>query len=157
MAAGLKRIVATIGRDRHSGVEVASSGDIVFESGGRLARFTSARAVEMALPRVSGEFAGRVAEASPGDWLVAFRPDARQPFGIYRWRPGQGVPAKIAGGRMASAGAAGAGSGRTRFRSGIPSGLGDREGANLLCLNAYTSRSRIAAGYGGDGSGVGAG
>ena len=26
-----------------------------------------------------------------------------------------------------------------------PSGLGDREGANLLCLNVYTSRSPIPA------------
>jgi hypothetical protein len=28
----------------------------------------------------------------------------------------------------------------------FPSSVGNREGANLLCLNAYTSRSRIAAG-----------
>jgi hypothetical protein len=132
------------GRDRHAAAEI-SSGDIVFETGGRLARFTSARAVQIDLPAVPGEFAGRIGESSPGDWLAAFRPDPSQPFGIYRWRGGQVPPEKVW-----------VVSGANALQpvpvlphdlpKRHPSGLGDREGANLLCLNAYTSRSRIAAG-----------
>jgi hypothetical protein len=125
------------GRDRHSGAQLAS-GEIVFESGGRLARFTSALAVQTDLPAVSGEFAGRVAEIAPGEWLVSYRVASGEPFGIYRWRVGQGAPERI-------------------MSSGVepvlvqahavpkrhPSSLGNREGANLLCLNVYTSRSRL--------------
>ncbi|HUA59310.1 MAG TPA: hypothetical protein VML19_11180 [Verrucomicrobiae bacterium] len=132
------------GRDRHSGVEV-SSGDIVFESGGRLARFTSARAVQMELAPVQGEFAGPIAEVASGDWLVAYRTVEGQPFGIYRWRPGQGTPERIC---------------REDALQAVepvlirphaipkrhPSALGNREGVNLLCLNAYTSRLRVPSG-----------
>jgi hypothetical protein len=132
------------GQDRHSGVEV-SSGDIVFESLGRLARFTSARAGQMEVAAVKGEFSGRIAEIGPGEWLVSYRPDAGQPFGIYAWRPGRSAPGRIS---------AKAGFDATDpvlvaphpVPKRLPSALGNREGANLLCLNAYVSRSPIPSG-----------
>jgi len=132
------------GPDRHSGAEV-SSGDIVFESAGRLARFTSARAVQVELPAQEGVFAGRIAEAAPGEWLVSYRSPEGRRFGIYRWRPGQGVPEKL---YMADSLEAVE---PVLIRAHEipkrhPSALGDREGANLLCLNAYTSRVRIPSG-----------
>lgn len=123
------------GRDRHAGREIAS-GEIIFEVGERLAKFTSARATQVELPSAAGQFAGPIAEISPDDWLVSYRPHADVPYALYRlghlesvWvdkglnaiqpvlvRPHE-VPKRH------------------------PSGLGNREGANLLCLNTYISRS----------------
>jgi hypothetical protein len=131
------------GRDRRGGRQV-SSGDIVFETGGRLARFTSARAVQVDLAEVKGNFAGPVAEVSPGEWLVAYRPDAGQPYGIYRWKPGPQPPSRILEANGADA-IQPVLVGTREIPKRHPSGLGDREGANLLCLNAYTSRERIPA------------
>jgi hypothetical protein len=136
------------GSDRHSGRELAS-GDIVFESAGRLARFTSASAVQMEIPtpageRPGGEFAGPVAELADGEWLAAYRPNPKAPFGIYLWKPGLGQPEKV----VAAEGANALQPVLVRAREvpkRHPSGLGNREGANLLCLNVYTARSPIPA------------
>ena len=141
---GVESIRCDHGRDRHSGAEV-SSGDIVFESSGRLARFVSARAVQMDLPPVQGEFAGRIAEISPGDWLVSYRPVGGLRFGIYRWKLSQNQPEQISGAGGFEAVEP------VLIRPSPPpkrhpSALGDREGVNLLCLNAYTSRVRIPSG-----------
>ena len=131
-------------RDRHSGIEVAS-GDIVFESAGKLARFTSARAVQIDLPPTPGEFAGRIAEISPGEWLVSYRPDSREPFGLYRWRTDRGVPEQLL--RANDFHAVQPVAVRSReIPKRHPSSVGNREGANLLCLNAYTSHLRIPSG-----------
>jgi len=125
--------------DRHAGREL-TSGDIIFEVGDRLARFTSARATQIELPAVTGQFAGPIAEISADEWLVSFRASAGVPYALYRWKPGQGPPESV---WM-----------EKRFNAvqpvlvrpdeipkRHPSGLGDRQGANLLCLNAYVSRS----------------
>jgi hypothetical protein len=131
------------GPDRHAGRELLS-GDILFETAGRLARFTSSRAVELEVSLPAGEFAGPAAEIAPGDWLVSYRPNGAAPYGLYRWRTGQGSP------EPEPAAAAGA------FQPVIvrghavpkrhPSGLGGRNGANLLCLSVYTSKLRIREG-----------
>ena len=89
--------------DRRAGHELPS-GDIVFETGGKLARFTSARAVEVPL------------EEQPDG--VTLRRNQVQPV-IVRARP------------------------RPKIH---PSGLGDREGANTLCLSVYTSKLPIPEG-----------
>ena len=73
-------------RSRPSSGRQLASGDIVFETAGRLARFTSARADQVEIPLPAGQFAGPVAEVSSGDWLVAYRPDSQAPYGIYRWK-----------------------------------------------------------------------
>jgi len=131
------------GRDRHDGHQLAS-GDIVFASAGRLARFTSARAEPEEIPQPGGEFDGPIAEVAEGQWLVAYRKDANGPFGIHLWRPGQGHPEKV----VATPGVNAVQPVLARPREvpkRHPSGLGNREGANLLCLNVYTSRSPIPA------------
>jgi hypothetical protein len=129
------------GRDRHSGAQL-SSGDIVFESGGRLARFNSAQASQLDLPATKGEFTGRVAELAGGDWLVSYRADPAQPFGIYRWRPGRGSPERIsAAGNFYAVDPVVVRPGDVPKRH--PSALGNRDGANLLCLNVHVSRSPI--------------
>lgn len=132
------------GVDRHSAAQVAS-GDLVFQAGARLARFTPARAGQVDLILPAGEFAGPVAEISTGEWLVSYRPAPGRPFGIYRVKPHQAAVAPVPLVKdhafqpvLIEA---------RRVPPIHPSGLGDREGANILCLNAYTSKSeRIPAG-----------
>lgn len=131
------------GHDRHSATELAS-GDIVFQTGARLARFTSARSGEVEITLPKGEFAGPVAEFSEEEWLVSYRPAATSPFGIYRWKRGQlDMPAPVVAANAFQPVPVVA---RTAPPS-HPSSLGDREGANILCLNAYVSKTaRIPAG-----------
>ena len=130
------------GNARHSGRQV-SSGDIVFAHEHGLARFTSALAheVEVALP--SQEYAGDVAELSSGDWLLSYRPGPHERFQLARWTPEtqrlQTIlleehvdllqPTLIAARAVPNR---------------HPSALHDWNYANLLCLNAYTSKFHIA-------------
>lgn len=130
--------------NRAAGREL-TSGDIVFESGGTLARFTSARAVQQFMPQPDGQFAGPVAEIAPGDLLVSYRPDAASPFALYRWTQTAGTIIKlqgVAGAQLVQPVLARPHATPKRH----PSALGDREGANLLCLNVYTSQQSIPAG-----------
>jgi len=131
------------GPDRRGAREL-SSGDILFETGGRLARFTSARAVELPVPQPKGEFAGPVAEISPGTWLVSWRPASTVPYGLYLWRPGEALPEKVLGPAAEAVHPVLVQARPVPKRH--PSGLGDRQGANLLCLNVYTSKLPIAEG-----------
>jgi hypothetical protein len=131
------------GRDRYAGRQT-SAGDVVFASGGKLARFISARAVELAMPALAGEFEGPVAEIGPDEFLAPYRADRRQPFALFRWRPGS-APVRLTGPLKSHALEPVVVAPRPAPKW-FPSSLGDREGANLLCLNAYTSRLRIPAG-----------
>ncbi|MBS1876572.1 MAG: hypothetical protein JSU00_25375 [Acidobacteria bacterium] len=119
---------------RHIGREL-SSGDIVFEAGGKLARFTSARAVELAISQPPSGFAGPIAELPSGDWLVTWR------NALYRWTPGPATPKEpLAANAWQPAVVA------PRARPRIhPSSLGNREGANTLCLSVYTSKQQKIA------------
>lgn len=129
------------GHDRQSGRELAS-GDIVFESGGKLARFTSSRAAEIALKLPAGEFAGPVAEVQAGEWLVAYRAAPGGPYSLYLYQPEQDQPQQVLS--AAGANALQPVLIRPRTRPKIhPSGLGNRDGANTLCLSVYTSKLRI--------------
>jgi len=144
------------------GTELAS-GDIVFDYLGTLARFTSALATQVPIPLPKGEFAGPIAEIAPNEWLVSYRPKSQGPFALYRLEFGDALQNNF----FEQPGAA-----APKFNGRItkvlstkgnaiepvlvrprpvplqhPSGLGNREGANLLCLNAYTSHEGdIAAG-----------
>jgi hypothetical protein len=126
------------GPDRHSAAELAS-GDMVFQTGDGLARFSSARAgqLELALPK--GQYVGPVAEAEAGEWLATYRAGAEAAYWICRFAPRQTAqPVKVVG--------------PNAFQpvpvrvSPVPpyhpSSLGNREGANLLCLNSYVSKSQ---------------
>jgi Hydrazine synthase alpha subunit middle domain len=126
------------GHARHSGKQV-DSGDIVFVSNHELSRFTSALAHEVPIAAPAGEYAGDVAEMSTGEWLLAWRSDSQKPFQLKRWKPGSATlesvatstdenlvqPAVVASRAVANR---------------HPSGLHDWTYANLLCLNAYTSK-----------------
>jgi hypothetical protein len=127
-----------------SGARQVSSGDIVFGVAGQLARFTSARAVQVAISLPKGEYAGPVAELSPDTWLVARRATPSSPYGLYRLRLGGALPHPVL---SPSSGAVQPVLVQSRpVPKRFPSALGDRQGANLLCLNVYTSKLNIAAG-----------
>jgi hypothetical protein len=96
----------------------------------------------VALPK--GEYAGPVAEISPDAWLVSYRPAATAPYGLYRWRAGEPLPEKVLAPAAQAVQPVLVHSRPAPKR--FPSALGDRQGANLLCLNVYTSKLRIAEG-----------
>ena len=135
---GVETVRCDHGPDRHAARQLAS-GDFIFQTGARLARFTSARAVQLEAPLPKGEFAGPIAEIDPGEWLASYRPGPASRFALYQVKSGQAVPEKLA------AAAHGDALDPVLVRPHAvpkrhPSGLGDRNGANLLCLDAYTSR-----------------
>lgn len=133
---GVESVRCDHGHDRHSGRQV-SSGDILFVSGTHLARFTSARAIELPLTLPKGEFVGAVAEVAPGELLAPWRA-AGGSFTLRLMRigdteltprmrdnPNQLDPVIVRAHAVPKR---------------HPSSLGDRNGANILCLNVYASR-----------------
>jgi len=130
------------GRARHSGKEV-DSGDVVFVSNRGLARFTSALAHEAEIPVPAGEYAGDVAELPSGEWLLSWRPDSQHRFQLRRWQPGSNAlkPVDaIADGNVIQP----LPITPRPIPNRHPSGLHNYNYANLLCLNAYTSKYPLA-------------
>jgi hypothetical protein len=132
------------GKARHSAKQ-GNSGDTVFTTQHGLARFTSARAQQISIAAPAGEYAGDVAETAAGEWLVSWRADSKTLFRLMRWTPGSTglkplVVEQAANLLQPVLLAAHAVPNRH------PSGLHDWPNANLLCLNAYTSKYPFAAG-----------
>ncbi len=132
------------GNFRHSGRE-ASSGDVVFASAHGLSRFTSARAQQLPIAAPAGNYAGDIAETASGEWLLSWRPDAKSHLRIMRWSNGakdlqpvlEDVNASVLQPTIIAPHA---------VPNRHPSGLHDWNNANLLCLNAYTSKYAFAPG-----------
>ena len=132
------------GTARHSGRQV-HSGDVIFASSHGLAHFTSARPHAIPLNAPAGEYAGDVIETASGEWLLSWRPNAAAPFRLMRWTPASAnlkpalepVNANVIQPVLLAA--------RTIVNR-HPSGLHDWPNANLLCLNAYTSKYKFAPG-----------
>jgi hypothetical protein len=121
------------------------SGDTVFATSHGLARFTSARAQQASISAPVGEYAGDIAETAAGEWLMAWRPDAKALFRVVRWAPGGGDLKPV----LVEEGASVVEPLLLRPRpipNRHPSGLHDWPNANLLCLNTYTSKLQIPAG-----------
>jgi len=132
------------GRARYSAKQV-SSGDIVFASDAGLSKFTSARAQQLSVAAPAGGYAGEISEMPTGAWLLSWRPDTQAPFQIALWTPGSAnlhpvltdpilnliQPVPLA---------------QRPVPNRHPSGLHDWPIANLLCLNAYTSKYHFATG-----------
>lgn len=131
------------GKTHHGGRQV-SSGDIVFASASGLGRFTSARAKEAAVPVPPGEYTGDVAELASGEWLLAWRADSKHIFQLVTWRPGSSAVRGIVASEANAIQPVVLSSRVVPNRH--PSGLHDWPDANLLCLNAYTSKHFFAAG-----------
>jgi hypothetical protein len=132
------------GHARYAGKQI-SSGDIVFAREGSLYRFTSAVAHEVAIPSPAGDYAGDVTELADGTWLTSWHARGERFFELRQWRPESGElrpyiaksgvhviePALLLARPMPNR---------------HPSGLHEWSYANVLCLNAYTSKSKIADG-----------
>lgn len=130
------------GPSRHGARQLASR-DIVFATNGGLSRFTSALATQVNIGRApDGQFTGPVAEAARDAWLAAYRPDARAPYAIYTLTPADGALKRISDRPGVQPSLLAAREVPLRF----PSGLHDWAGANVLCLNAYTSKTKITEG-----------
>jgi hypothetical protein len=122
-----------------------ASGDIVFESASGLSRFTSARAQAVAISAPAGDYVGDVAEFSSGEWLLPWRADAEHHFQLVTWHPGSAVVQSVMVAPNADA-VQPIPRGPRVDPNRHPSGLHDWPNANLLCLNAYTSKYLFAAG-----------
>jgi Hydrazine synthase alpha subunit middle domain len=132
------------GNARHQGRQIGS-GDVVFVSRSGLARFTSARAQEIHIAAPAGEYAGEVAETSSGDWLLPWRRDAKAPFQLMAWAPGATTLRLAVAEPKANVVQPTLVAGRAAPKR-HPSALHDWPNANLLCLNAYTSKYQFAPG-----------
>jgi hypothetical protein len=130
------------GKARHKGKQI-SSGDIVFASGPGLARFTSARAQQIHISAPVGEYAGDVAETSSGDWLLPWRANAKTAFQLMIWTPGSTRLRPLVAEQNANI-IQPMLLGEHAAPNRHPSGLHDWPNANLLCLNAYTSKYSFA-------------
>ena len=132
------------GTGRQAGKQV-ESGDIVFAKQQGLARFTSALAQQVDLKAPAGEFTGDVAQTPAGEYLLSWRPVAKSPFSLRLWNLRTNAfdsfdadtSASLVQPVLIAAQAA---------PNLFPSGLHDWNYANLLCLNAYTSKYRFSEG-----------
>jgi len=132
------------GPSRHLGKQV-NSGDIVFATQRGVAKFTSALAHQVSLPLPAGEYAGEITETPAVDWLLSWRPTATSNFQLMTWTSGS--PALQPALKKKSINALQPVLIRERvIPNRHPSGLHDWPNANLLCLNAYTSKYQFAAG-----------
>jgi hypothetical protein len=132
------------GQVRHSGRQ-NKSGDVVFASAHGLARFTSARAHEIPIAAPDGEYAGDVFESASGDWILSWRSNATSAFRLMRWTPSSKdlepllvqPDANVVQPTLLA---------ERAVPNRHPSGLHDWANANLLCLNAYTSKYEFTPG-----------
>ncbi len=131
------------GTARHSGRQV-NSGDVIFSSSHGLARFTSAKAQEVNVSAPVGEYAGELAETPSGDWLLPWRAEGKAHFQLMFWTPGS-TALRLAVAEQDSDAVQPTLVAERAVPNRHPSGLHDWPNANLLCLNAYTSKYQFAA------------
>ena len=132
------------GTARHSGKQVAS-GDIVFAAQSGLARFTSALAKQVDISVPAGDYAGDIAETLSGEWLLAWRRDQNSLYQLMKWSPGKNTALRPAVKEQGSNVLEPVLITERIPPNRHPSGLHDWPNANLLCLNAYTSKYKFAA------------
>jgi hypothetical protein len=132
------------GKIHHQGKQL-KSGDIVFASHPGLARFTSARALEFPLSAPRGDYAGDIAEMPSGSWLLPWRPDSKGLFELVSWNLGATALRPVVAESDTNA-LQPVALGERVTPNQHPSGLHDWPNANLLCLNAYTSKYMFASG-----------
>ena len=131
------------GASRHSASQQIS-GDVVFPSSRGLARFTSARAQEVEISSPVGDYAD-IAESATGEWIVSWRAETKAHYRLLRWSPGTTQLKELVAERDADVVEP------VLIAPHVvpnrhPSGLHDWANANLLCLNAYTSKHPAAPG-----------
>jgi hypothetical protein len=135
---GVESLRCDHGRDRSDGRQV-SSGDVIFSTGGRLARFTSPLATQADVAQPEPEAEGPVAEVSPETWILALRgKDGR--FGLYRWNTRTREAALLLQPSTAQAVQPVVVTPRVPPRSFPSARVPTRKDGNLLCLDARISK-----------------
>jgi len=132
------------GERRQAGKQT-ETGDIVFANGQGLGRFTSALAHEVTLNPPAGEFAGDVAMIATGEYLASWREDTKAHYSLQRWNPVTNWFAPLIAASDADLVQPVLVEPR-QVPKQHPSGLHEWNYANLLCLNAYTSKYSFAPG-----------
>ncbi len=132
------------GERRQAGKQ-SNSGDIVFASEHGLGRFTSPLAHAVDLNAPAGEFAGDVVSTSGSNYVVAWRPDTKTHYSLQIWNSRTGTVETAAAANDADLVQPTLIAPR-RVPNQHPSGLHEWSYANLLCLNAYTSKYPFAPG-----------
>jgi hypothetical protein len=135
---GVESVRCDHGRARWGGAQLAS-GDIVFTHGTSLARFTSPLAHEAPIAAPRANYDGAIAETASGAWLISAHKEVDAKFAIETWQPGTAAMQTFF-----------AASGEDLVEPVViaprprpnrhPSGLHPWDYANLLALDARTSR-----------------
>jgi hypothetical protein len=130
---------------QRSGARQISKGDVIFNAGGRLARFTSARAEQVNdVLQPDGETAGPISEAAPGSWIVSSRPRPAGTFGLFLWNQTAGRLTELEAAPEMNFVEPAMVAVRTPPRQ-FPSALvPTRTTGNLLCLNAKASKESVS-------------
>ncbi len=145
---------------RHSGKQVGS-GDIVFARDRGLGRFTSAFAHQVETSTPAGEYSGDVVELGPGEWVVSRRSassasallqnrrrgasSGTSHFEVVGWSAGLKEITPLISDSVSDLVQPTVLALRP-IPNRHPSGLHDWSYANLLCLNAYTSKDKFGEG-----------
>ncbi len=132
------------GPKRQAG-KLMASGDIVFATEHGLGRFTSALAHQVGVVTPAGEFAGGAVQVAAEEWLVSWRPDAKAVYELQSWNTKTGSFTAVVSASDANLLQPAVVAPRP-VPNLHPSGLHDWSYANLLCLNAYTSKYQFAPG-----------
>ena len=141
---GVESVRCDHGRPRWGGTQLAS-GDVVFTHGNSLAHFTSPSAHETPIEVPRGTYAGAIAETASGAWLLSVRAPADTRYAIRIWKPGSAVMHTVLARGDEDLVEPVVVTPRTRPNR-HPSGLHPWDYANLLVLNARTSRDRAVKG-----------
>lgn len=136
---GVESLRCDHGPDRGEARQTAS-GDEIFRSGLRLARFTSALATQTEVVQPDRDGAGPIAEIAPGEWLISLRERSGR-FALYRWNSATRHAVAVERPANASAVEPVVVASRTPPREFPSARVPARTAGNLLCLNARTSRT----------------
>jgi len=138
---GVESLRCDHGPDRGEARQIAS-GDVIFESGNRLARFTSAAAGQVEVAQPDRETTGPIAEVAPGMWLLSLRGKASH-FGLYRWNQADRSAGPQELRDHASAVEPVVVAPRVPPKQFPSARVPTRTAGNLLCLNSRISRTPI--------------
>jgi hypothetical protein len=91
-----------------------------------------------------GQFPGDTVQLTADEWLVSWRPDNGANYSLQMWNTKRGGMTRVVSGESNALQPVIAAP--RPVPNQHPSGLHDRNYANLLCLNAYTSKYKFAPG-----------
>jgi len=144
---GVETIRCDHGPQRANARQVAS-GDVIFNVGKRLARFTPAVAEQIGVPQPNLEAAGPGAEVSSERWLIPLRSSPARPFHLYDWNRSSGQRVELNPATPGNAVEPVVVASRVPPRDFPSARVPTRTTGNLLCLNAHESKTPIAGDIG---------